>query len=81
VPEPADSVSHDCVLLAVQFSVPPPVLLMFTLCPAGFAAPVVPEKLALVVESVTTGGGVSVSVTVTVCGLFNALGSEKVKIP
>ncbi len=68
VPEPADSVSQDWVLLAVQFSVPPPVLVMVTLWPVGLAAPVVPEKLAQVVDRVRTGGGISVRVTVTVCG-------------
>ncbi len=30
VPEPADRVSHGCVFVAVQFSVPPPVLVMLT---------------------------------------------------
>ncbi len=65
-PEPADRVSQDWVFVALQFSVCPPVLVMLMLCPVGLAAPVVPVKLALVVDRVRTGGGISVRVTVTV---------------
>ncbi len=68
VPEPADSVSQYCVLAAVQFSVPPLLFVLPMFWPVGLAAPVVPEKLVLVVERLRPGGGVSVRVTVTVCG-------------
>src|SRR5437868_3861148 len=46
VPEAAESVNHDWVLLADQLSVPPPVLLMFTICEFGLLPPAKPLKLA-----------------------------------
>jgi hypothetical protein len=55
VPDAADSVSQGCVLLAVQFSVLEPVLVMFTLCPAGFEAPAVPWNVRLVFETLRVG--------------------------
>ena len=47
VPEAAESVSQGCVLVAVQLSVPPPVLVIPMFCDAGFEPPAAAEKVAL----------------------------------
>src|SRR5579862_796565 len=57
VPEAADSVIQDCVLLADQFSVPPPVLLMVTACELGLLPPVKPLKLAVLADKFRIGVG------------------------
>ena len=56
VPEDADRVSQDCVLLAVHASVLPPVLAMFTTWELGLLPPTVAKKVAEVADKLRTGG-------------------------
>ena len=74
VPEAVAIESHDAVLETLQFNVPVPTLLMFTTCAAGLLPPWVAEKARLVGTRLMTGigGAVSVSVTITVCGVLVA---------
>ena len=66
--------SHGAAVDALQLNVPVPVLLMFTTCWAGLLPPWVAEKARLVGARPIVGicGAVSVSVTVTVCGVLVA---------
>ena len=69
VPEVAERVSQDCVLLAVQFSVPTPVLAMVTVCGAGLVKPAVAVKVTAFVDIVNVGiAAFTTNVTFTVCG-------------
>ena len=56
--------------MASPVSVPVPLFVTFTVWAAGLAAPDAPAKVAVVAESwiVGAGGGVTVKVTVIVCG-------------
>jgi hypothetical protein len=55
-------------------SVPPPLLVMETVCVAGLAPPAVALKLTLVGASAIAGPTLTVKVTLTVRGLFAATG-------
>jgi hypothetical protein len=60
-------VNQAALSLALQFNVPPPVLLMLRVCVAGFAPPWVAVKARLVGLKFRAGGaGVTVNVTGTV---------------
>ncbi len=74
VPEAGEIESHVAVLEALQLNAPVPVLMMFRVCAAGLLPPCVAEKarLAGVKPMVGIGAGVSVSVTMTVCGVLVA---------
>ena len=60
-PEVGLIVSQDCVDVAVQFSVPPPVFWIKAFWDAGFWPPIVPSKEKLVLETPISGGGSSVT--------------------
>ncbi len=68
VPESADKVTQDWLLLAVQLRVPTPELVMVTVCAAGLGPKTVPDGFRPVVDRFRLGGGIRVRVTVTVCG-------------
>jgi hypothetical protein len=81
VPDVADRVSHDCVLLAVQLSVPTPVLAIVTLCGVGFVKPAVAEKLTAFEETLNLGiAAFTIKVTPTVCGDDTAPGALTVTV-
>ena len=80
MPEAADSVSHGWVLLAVQLKVPAPVLVMFKVCPVGFAAPAVAVKLALAADTLKFDSAVTTKVTPMVFGVPMAPGAAMVAV-
>jgi hypothetical protein len=53
---------------AVQGREPPPVLLIWKVCPAGFVPPAVPLYVRLPGERLMDGGGVRLRVMAIVCG-------------
>ena len=57
VPDVSESDNHDWVLLAVQLSVPPPVLVILTVCAAGLLPPAIPEKVKLFPDTCSAGVG------------------------
>ena len=70
VPEAADRVSQDCVLPAVQLSVPPPLFVILRFWDAGFEPPAAAEKVKVDAPTLNIGGGgaaLTTSVTATVC--------------
>jgi hypothetical protein len=75
--------NHAWLLVALQFSVPPPVLLMLIVRAAGFAPPSTALKLRLVGLTPNAGGtgALTVKVTVTLCGAFSAPGALTVTAP
>jgi hypothetical protein len=69
VPEAADNVSQDCVLPAVQLSVPPPVFEIVTGSDTGLLPPATPENVRVPVDRDNTGDALlRFSVTLTVAG-------------
>src|SRR5690349_22581999 len=69
VPEVAERVSQDCVLLAVQLSVPTPVLAIVTVCGAGLVKPAVAVKVTAFVDTVKVGiAAFTTKLTFMVCG-------------
>jgi len=63
-----------------QISTPPPVLVIWTTWSGGSALPCVAASVAVVTETCIAGfgAGATVRVTVTVCGLCSASGSDSV---
>src|SRR5581483_12012956 len=57
VPEAGETVSHEELLVAVQLSVPAPLLEIETDCEAGFELPAVPLKLRAAAETERAGVG------------------------
>ena len=55
VPDAGERVNHPAVSLAVQVSVPPPVLEILNVLGAGVAPPAVPEKVRLLTLSWIAG--------------------------
>src|SRR5262245_12911164 len=74
VPASGVTVSHGASSLTWKLSVPVPVLLMVSVCEAGFAPPSMPlnEKLAGLTPIVGAGAGSTVSVTGITTGVFVA---------
>ena len=73
--------SHEALSEAVQFKVPPPVLLTATFCVAGLEPPCTAEKLSDVGLRPMAGGGATVRVTETVRGLLLAPVALTVIVP
>jgi hypothetical protein len=67
VPDAGDTVSHVWFPDAVQFSVPPPLLLTATVCVGGLAPPAVAANVSGVVTTLSVGAAVTLNVTPTVC--------------
>ena len=69
VPAVEERESQDAVLLAVQLSVPPPVLEMLMFWVAGLEPPAVAVKDAVFEDTVNTGAAaLTTNVTATFCG-------------
>ena len=67
-----ESVSHATLETADAVNVPPPEFEIVMDWAGGRALPATYENLSCVIESDRVGGAVTVSVTDTVCGLFDA---------
>jgi hypothetical protein len=81
VPELPDRVSQLCVLLALQFSDPPPAFEMLTFCAAGLAPPTVAEKVTPVGDTLNDGcAALITNVTLTDAGELVAPGAVTVMV-
>jgi hypothetical protein len=80
VPDGALTPIHDSDGVAIQFSVPSPVLETTTACPAG-EPPVIALNVSAVALTPTLAAEFTFSVTATVCGLFDAPASLTVTSP
>ena len=83
VPEAADKVNQDWVLLAVQFSAPPPEFVTVMFFAAGFEPSAVAEKITDVLETFKAGDGGAAAifnVIFTVCGDPSAPDAETVTV-
>ena len=76
LPEPALKVNQPVFSLARQFKVPPPVLLMLSVCVAGLLPPSIAVNARLVglAAMAGTGAAVTVKVTGTMSGVVAPLG-------
>src|SRR5487761_2082278 len=76
-----DNVIQDWLAVAVQFSVPPPEVVIFTDCAAGLLAPDTPEYVKVNGAAESPGGGATASETFTVCAAGRAPGASKLTVP